>query len=194
MPSSAAFFAFPSSVSEMYGRVSHSQYSSIFHSLLIGISLVFLLGVAPLFPWVILTVGWFGLLGMTMILSLVSDALSVLTGSLYICYLISTKIFSTQLAVLGSLFNLFRGSPMYRLLVTPVSAHELALRKEKKRPEKPHRFLGLRYGPVTVGNNPLHPGHFPLSDSDRLLSSLCSRKCSWRLSFFPTMIRHSSID
>jgi len=69
----------------------------------------FLLGVAPFFPWVIWAIGWFGLLGMTMILSFVSDVLSILTSSLYFCYLISTKVFSTQLVALGSLFNLFRG-------------------------------------------------------------------------------------
>jgi len=55
-----------------------------------------------------------------------------------------------------------------------VLVHGSTLRKEKKRPEKSYGLLGLRCGPVTIGNNPLHPGNFPLSYSDRLLSSLRS--------------------
>ncbi|KAF8332033.1 N-acetylglucosaminyl transferase component-domain-containing protein [Cantharellus anzutake] len=69
----------------------------------------FLHAVAPSLPWAIFGIGCMGLLGMTMIFSLLSDTLSIFTGSLYFCYLVSTKIFSAQLVVLGSLFNLFRG-------------------------------------------------------------------------------------
>jgi phosphatidylinositol N-acetylglucosaminyltransferase subunit Q len=54
-------------------------------------------------------IGLTGRLGMTMILSLLSDLLSVLTGHLYLSYLIATVIFSRQLSVAHSLWNLFRG-------------------------------------------------------------------------------------
>lgn len=61
---------------------------------------------------------------MTMILSLLSDLLSVLTIHLYICYLLATTIFSQQLSMLGSLWNLFRG--MFALYDACEATHELA--------------------------------------------------------------------
>lgn len=79
---------------------------------------------------------------------------------------------------------------MHRLVLV----HGSTLRKEKKRPEKSYGLLGLRCGPVATGNNPLYPGHFPLSYSDRLLSSLRSGKEFWQLPFFPITMCHSSAD
>ncbi|OBZ76949.1 N-acetylglucosaminyl-phosphatidylinositol biosynthetic protein gpi1 [Grifola frondosa] len=64
---------------------------------------------APHFPFFIWVVGAMGWCGMTMIVSLLSDTLSLLTAHLQICYLISTAVFSQQLSLLASLWNLFRG-------------------------------------------------------------------------------------
>ena len=64
---------------------------------------------APHFPALIWVVGACGCCGMTMIVSLLSDVLSVLTAHLYVCYYISATVFGHQLALAGSLWNLFRG-------------------------------------------------------------------------------------
>jgi phosphatidylinositol glycan class Q protein len=48
-------------------------------------------------------------MGLTMSVSLLSDGFSLLTGHIYICYLISTTIYRWQLTTLASLWNLFRG-------------------------------------------------------------------------------------
>jgi phosphatidylinositol glycan class Q protein len=64
---------------------------------------------APYFPSIIYFIGTSGRLGLTMVLSLLSDLLGILTFHLYICYLIGTAIFSVQLTTAGSLYNLFRG-------------------------------------------------------------------------------------
>ncbi|KAH9851050.1 N-acetylglucosaminyl transferase component-domain-containing protein [Lenzites betulinus] len=65
--------------------------------------------VAPYFPAFVWLIGVSGCCGMTMIVSLLSDALSVLTLHLYACYYISATVFSHQLSLAGSLWNLFRG-------------------------------------------------------------------------------------
>lgn len=65
---------------------------------------------APYFPALIWFIGLSGCLGMTMIVSLLSDTLSVLTAHLYACYFISATIFRHQLSLAGSLWNLFRGT------------------------------------------------------------------------------------
>ncbi|OJT05908.1 N-acetylglucosaminyl-phosphatidylinositol biosynthetic protein gpi1, partial [Trametes pubescens] len=64
---------------------------------------------APYFPILIWLIGISGCLGMTMIVSLLSDTLSVLTAHLYACYFISAMVFRHQLSLAGSLWNLFRG-------------------------------------------------------------------------------------
>ncbi|KAI0705470.1 N-acetylglucosaminyl transferase component-domain-containing protein [Earliella scabrosa] len=64
---------------------------------------------APYFPAVIWVIGAMGCCGMTMIVALLSDALSVLTAHLYVCYYVSATVFSHQLSLAGSLWNLFRG-------------------------------------------------------------------------------------
>ena len=46
---------------------------------------------------------------MTMIVSLLSDTLSLLTAHLYVCYYVSATVFRHQLGLAGSLWNLFRG-------------------------------------------------------------------------------------
>ena len=46
---------------------------------------------------------------MTMIVSLLSDTLSLLTAHLYACYYVSATVFRHQLGLAGSLWNLFRG-------------------------------------------------------------------------------------
>ncbi|KAI0718601.1 Gpi1-domain-containing protein [Cerioporus squamosus] len=64
---------------------------------------------SPYFPALIWIIGAGGCCGMTMIVSLLSDTLSVLTAHLYVCYYISATVFRQQLSLAGSLWNLFRG-------------------------------------------------------------------------------------
>ncbi|KAG8748921.1 phosphatidylinositol N-acetylglucosaminyltransferase subunit gpi1, partial [Ceratobasidium sp. 428] len=64
---------------------------------------------APYFPFAIYCIGSSGVFGMTMILSLTSDFLSILTLHIYFCYLLATTVFARLLNLLGSLYNLFRG-------------------------------------------------------------------------------------
>ncbi|KAH9936698.1 Gpi1-domain-containing protein [Amylocystis lapponica] len=63
----------------------------------------------PYFPGLIWFVGAMGCCGMTMIVALLSDILSLLTAQLHLCYLIATTVFSRQLSLARSLWNLFRG-------------------------------------------------------------------------------------
>ncbi|KDN51679.1 hypothetical protein RSAG8_00226, partial [Rhizoctonia solani AG-8 WAC10335] len=63
----------------------------------------------PYFPIVLYCIGSSGTLGTTMVLSLLSDALSILTLHTYLCYLLATTVFARLLKLIGSLFNLFRG-------------------------------------------------------------------------------------
>lgn len=65
--------------------------------------------VAPHLPTAVYTIGATGPVGMTMILSLLSDLLSLVTAHLYLSYLMVTAIFRHQLSMAASLFNLFRG-------------------------------------------------------------------------------------
>ena len=53
---------------------------------------------------------------MTMIVSLLSDTLSLFTAHLYACYIISATVFRHQLSLAGSLWNLFRGTSQYHVL------------------------------------------------------------------------------
>ncbi|KAI0657593.1 N-acetylglucosaminyl transferase component-domain-containing protein [Cubamyces menziesii] len=64
---------------------------------------------APYFPALIWAIGIAGCCGMTMIVSLLSDTLSLFTAHLYACYIISATVFRHQLSLAGSLWNLFRG-------------------------------------------------------------------------------------
>jgi phosphatidylinositol N-acetylglucosaminyltransferase subunit Q len=65
--------------------------------------------VMPYFPHMVYAVGLTGPLGMTLIISMASDLLSILTSSIYVSYFCAAGIFSLQLTMAGSLFNLFRG-------------------------------------------------------------------------------------
>ena len=53
--------------------------------------------------------GLSGLLGTTMFFSLASDLLSLLTLHIFAFYFMATSLFHFHLALLGALFNLFRG-------------------------------------------------------------------------------------
>ncbi|TBU39678.1 N-acetylglucosaminyl transferase component-domain-containing protein, partial [Dichomitus squalens] len=64
---------------------------------------------APCFPALVWLIGVGGCCGMTMIVSLLSDSLSLLMAHLYVCYYLSATVFSHQLGLAGSLWNLFRG-------------------------------------------------------------------------------------
>ncbi|CUA74925.1 N-acetylglucosaminyl-phosphatidylinositol biosynthetic protein gpi1 [Schizosaccharomyces pombe 972h-] [Rhizoctonia solani] len=63
----------------------------------------------PYFPLALYCIGSAGSLGITMILSLISDGLGILTLHIYVCYLLATTVFARLLKLIGSLFNLFRG-------------------------------------------------------------------------------------
>ncbi|KAG8948278.1 phosphatidylinositol N-acetylglucosaminyltransferase subunit gpi1 [Tulasnella sp. 424] len=65
--------------------------------------------IVPRFPLLIALLGMSGRLGLTVILSIISDALSLLTVHVYCGYLVATAIFSQILSVFGSLWRLFRG-------------------------------------------------------------------------------------
>lgn len=65
--------------------------------------------VSPYFPSIVYCIGCAGVLGVTMVLSLVSDALNILALHTYVCYLLATTVFARLLKLLGSLYNLFRG-------------------------------------------------------------------------------------
>ncbi|KAH8102231.1 Gpi1-domain-containing protein [Cristinia sonorae] len=63
----------------------------------------------PSLPNLIYIAGLLGTCGMTMTISMTSDLLSCFTLHLFICYRASALIFSYQLSIAGSLWNLFRG-------------------------------------------------------------------------------------
>jgi hypothetical protein len=65
----------------------------------------------PYLPLVIWAIGASGRTGLTLILSLSSDLLSLLTVHLYVCYLCATAVFAHMLRTVGSLWHLFRGAP-----------------------------------------------------------------------------------
>ncbi|KAG8904001.1 phosphatidylinositol N-acetylglucosaminyltransferase subunit gpi1 [Tulasnella sp. 403] len=68
-----------------------------------------LLMVIPFFPHLIIFLGMSGRFGLTVMLSLISDALSLLTIHLYLGYIIATTLFSQLTSVAGSLWRVFRG-------------------------------------------------------------------------------------
>lgn len=63
----------------------------------------------PHLPSVVYLLGLSGLLGTTMFFSLASDLLSLLTLHIFAFYFMATSLFHFHLALLGALFNLFRG-------------------------------------------------------------------------------------
>ena len=69
----------------------------------------------PQLPPMIFLLGLSGRAGMSMILSLLSDFLSLFTIHIYLSYLGMATVFSGQLSIAGSLFRLFRG----QLLLPP---------------------------------------------------------------------------
>ena len=81
---------------------------------------------APHFPALIWLVGASGYCGMTMVVSLLSDVLSVLTAHLYVCYWIAATVFRHQLGLAGALWNLFRGK-RYNVLRNRIDAWDYDL-------------------------------------------------------------------
>ncbi|CAL1704111.1 unnamed protein product [Somion occarium] len=63
----------------------------------------------PHLPSIIYAIGLLGSLGLTMSVSALSDLLGIVTLHLHICYIMSAAVFSQQLTISGSLWNLFRG-------------------------------------------------------------------------------------
>jgi len=127
---------------------------------------------SPYFPSFIYLLGCMWPLGLTMMLSLASDLLSAITASLYGSYLVATGIFRVQLAAVGSLWRLFRGILHECRHILPLS-HRFGTRQATKCSTESHRFMGLRYGSVAIGNDPFHTTCFPLPNRWCLLPLLC---------------------
>ncbi|KAG0006794.1 phosphatidylinositol N-acetylglucosaminyltransferase subunit gpi1 [Modicella reniformis] len=69
----------------------------------------FIISLQPIVPMVINMIGFSGVFGATMSLSLISDLLAFTTLHIYWFYMVAARIFHWQLTILYSLFNLFRG-------------------------------------------------------------------------------------
>ncbi|GJJ73981.1 phosphatidylinositol N-acetylglucosaminyltransferase subunit Q [Entomortierella parvispora] len=69
----------------------------------------FIFSLQPIVPIVINFIGFSGIFGATMTLSLISDLLAFTTLHIYWFYMVAARIFHWQLTILYSLFNLFRG-------------------------------------------------------------------------------------
>ncbi|RCH80838.1 phosphatidylinositol N-acetylglucosaminyltransferase subunit gpi1, partial [Rhizopus stolonifer] len=65
--------------------------------------------IEPYTPQMIHFIGFSGIFGITMIISLSSDLLAFMTLHIYCFYMVAARIFNWQLVILNSLFNLFRG-------------------------------------------------------------------------------------
>ncbi|CAG8495534.1 10806_t:CDS:10 [Ambispora gerdemannii] len=65
--------------------------------------------IEPMVPIIIKMIGLSGMLGASMVLSLLSDFLSFMTIHIYSFYMVAARIFNWQLNILYSLFNLFQG-------------------------------------------------------------------------------------
>lgn len=63
----------------------------------------------PLLAATIYTLGLASCGGVTILISICADLLSIATAHLYICYLVTNTIYSRMLETAGSLWNLFRG-------------------------------------------------------------------------------------
>ena len=68
----------------------------------------------PHLPLVIRVVALSATLGATMSLSVASDLLALATLHLYCFYVMATAVFAFHTRALGSLFNIFRGTPAIR--------------------------------------------------------------------------------
>eukprot|EP00960_Hanusia_phi_P023961 706645-Hanusia_phi.AAC.1 len=60
-------------------------------------------------PWLLLVTGVSGVFGLSIMLSLMSDVLSLLTLHVYVFYSLSARWHGVQTRVLSSLWRLFRG-------------------------------------------------------------------------------------
>ncbi|KAL1918061.1 uncharacterized protein VTP21DRAFT_3327 [Calcarisporiella thermophila] len=63
----------------------------------------------PYAPTVIQYIGYSGIFGATMVLSLISDLIALITAVLYWVYMVAARIYNWQFIIILSLFNLFRG-------------------------------------------------------------------------------------
>eukprot|EP00743_Colponemidia_sp_Colp-15_P006790 GILK01007321.1.p1 GENE.GILK01007321.1~~GILK01007321.1.p1 ORF type:complete len:860 (-),score=120.70 GILK01007321.1:263-2803(-) len=63
----------------------------------------------PLEPYIVKWIGWSGLFGLSVQLSVASDVLTLCTLHVYYIYLSIARLYSLQLTVLSSLWKLFRG-------------------------------------------------------------------------------------
>ncbi|KAI0725091.1 Gpi1-domain-containing protein [Fomitopsis betulina] len=81
------------------------------HSLLAAITIWgrVLQNTSPYYPALFWIVGASGSCGMTMVVSLLSDIISIFTLHLRVCYILSATAFRHELGLAGSLWNLFRG-------------------------------------------------------------------------------------
>ncbi|KAJ3312073.1 phosphatidylinositol N-acetylglucosaminyltransferase subunit gpi1 [Boothiomyces sp. JEL0838] len=63
----------------------------------------------PYFPMIFFCIGWFGVFGVSMVIALISDFLTLITLHLQLFYTISARIYNWVLQIIDSTFNLFRG-------------------------------------------------------------------------------------
>ncbi|KAJ3322268.1 phosphatidylinositol N-acetylglucosaminyltransferase subunit gpi1 [Boothiomyces sp. JEL0866] len=63
----------------------------------------------PYFPIIFSFVGWCGIFGVSMVIAVLSDLLSLITLHLQLFYTISARIYNWVLQIIDSTFNLFRG-------------------------------------------------------------------------------------
>ena len=80
---------------------------------------------APYYPGLFWIVGAAGSCGMTMIVSLLSDIISLFTLHLRVCYILSATAFRHELGLAGSLWNLFRGRSLEFACTVLCATHSL---------------------------------------------------------------------
>lgn len=129
-------------------------------------------GVLPYLPTLTLIVGAMGCCGMTMVVSLLSDTLSILTAHLYVCYLMSTTVFRHLISLIGSLWNLFRGA-LGDFRFPPLVVERYVLYRQTLQCfTQPIGLVGLRHRSALTRNDALHPCCLPLSNRPHLLRLL----------------------
>ena len=65
--------------------------------------------IEPYTPLIIEVIGLSGMLGASMVVSMLSDFLTFMTIHIYWFYVVAARIYNWQLTILYSLFNLFQG-------------------------------------------------------------------------------------
>lgn len=126
--------------------------------------------IRPTLPPLLFLTGLFSLLGLSFLISLASDFLSLSLAHIYIAYSLLCSAYSIHLRALYSLWNLFRGS-------TTVCAAERGVtdgiyRKKMERPPQPRRLVDIRRRSTLPRLNAIHPSHIPIPHNLSILPPL----------------------